>query len=108
VKTLQESSDSVCPEMVILVQVQNLADNCRRHGSREVVRRSRPIGQACLTMLVVALFPAVEHCTRDPELTASLRYMPMLASGVLEDSQLPGDNPCLFCLCHLALLSPKH
>jgi hypothetical protein len=105
VKALQVGSDPVRPEVIVLPQIQDLADYRRRYRSGRVARRSRPISQTGFTMLVKALLPAIESCTRDPEVPACLRNMAMLRFCMLKDSQPPGDEPCLFCFCHLALLS---
>lgn len=107
VKTLQVGSDSVRAEMIVLPLIQKFTDDCRRRGSGCVMRRSGPISQAALTLIVVALRTAVERRTSDLKVSASLRYLSMLAGCELKDFQPPGHDPGLFCFCHAALLSPK-
>ena len=104
---LQLSSDPVRPKVIVLSQVEDLADDRGRRGSRRVVRHSGPIGQAGFPMLLKALFPTVGSGARDAEVPTGLCYMAMLTRGVLQDSQPPGDEPCLFCFCNGALLLPK-
>ena len=46
VKALQVVGDLARAEVVVLPQVQNLADDLRRRGSWRPVRRARPVAQA--------------------------------------------------------------
>src|SRR5688572_17877513 len=69
VKALQIVSDLARPEMIVLPQVQNLADHLPRGGVRRPVRRTWPIVQARRAELVKAPFPLVERPPGNPEVS---------------------------------------
>src|ERR1043165_8625689 len=70
VKPLQVSRDAASPEVIVLTQVEDLADHLPRGGSRRPLRRPRPIAQAGVSVLDATALPLVERFARNPETTA--------------------------------------
>jgi len=60
VKALHVGGDPVRPKVIVLPQIQNLADYRRRCGARRAVRRSRLISQSGFPEPIKAFLPAVE------------------------------------------------
>src|SRR5687767_16035503 len=72
-KPLQVRGDSPGPEVVMLPQVEDFADDLASRGSGRAFWRPRPIAQAGVTLLGVPALPLVERLARDPEAAAHAR-----------------------------------
>ena len=53
--------DPAGAEVIVLPQIQDLADDVARGGSRRPVWRAWPIGEPCLTLRSVSALPAVKR-----------------------------------------------
>jgi hypothetical protein len=71
----QISRDPGWPEVIVLAQIEDLADHIRRGRSRRPLRRPGAIAQARVAVLGVAPLPLVERFSRNPEATADLRHI---------------------------------
>ena len=69
-KPLQIRGDPAGSEVIVLAQVEDLADDLARRGSRRTLRRPGPIAQAGVTMLGMSPLPLVERFPGNPEPTA--------------------------------------
>src|SRR6188768_1470195 len=56
-------------EVVVLPQIQNLADDLARRGRRGAIRATRPVPQARLALRVESSLPPVIGLARDPEMS---------------------------------------
>ena len=78
------------PEMIVLPEIQDLADDVRRGRPRRAMRRPRTIAQACLPVLVEAPFPFVERFPRDAEVAAGARDIALVGRST-QQAPPPGD-----------------
>ena len=65
--------DPTGSEVVVLTQVEDLADHLAWRGSRRSLRRPRPIAQAGVTVLGVTPLPLVERLAGNAEPAADAR-----------------------------------
>src|SRR5262249_5410240 len=72
-EALQVVGDFARAEMVVLPEIQNLAYDVGRRRVRAAKRRSWPIRQASVAVLVVALLPLVEGLSGNAEVPAGAR-----------------------------------
>jgi hypothetical protein len=63
----QVCGDAACPEVVVLPQVKDLADDLTRRRARRATRRPRAIAEAGVPVLYAAPSPFVERLARNPE-----------------------------------------
>ena len=73
--------DPAGAEVILLAQIQDLADDLRRRGARRPVRRRGAIAQPRLAVGPVPLLPLVVGLARDAEVAAGLRHGPVLAAA---------------------------
>jgi hypothetical protein len=67
VEPLQVGRDPARPEVVVLAQVEDLADHLPRRRSRRPLRRPRAVAQASLTVVGVTPLPFVERLPGNAE-----------------------------------------
>jgi hypothetical protein len=103
VEALQVSRNSSCPEVIVLPQIQDLADYRTGGCPRRVVRCAWPVSQTGFTEFIKTTLPAVERCPRYSEVSTGLRNVPWLFLCVFKDSQPPGQ--ILACSAFVMLLS---
>ena len=60
-ESVQVRCDPGRPEVIVLAQIEDLADHLARRGSRRSLRRPRPIAQPGVTVLRVSPLPLVER-----------------------------------------------
>jgi len=72
-KACQIGRDAPRAKMIVLSQVQNLADDLRRRRARRDMGRPGAIAQPGLAALVETSFPLVERLARDAEMPTSAR-----------------------------------
>jgi hypothetical protein len=58
---MQVCRDAAGSEMIVLAQVENLADDLARRGAGRMPRRSRPVAEAGVPVLGVPFPPFVER-----------------------------------------------
>lgn len=75
------------PEVVVLAQVHDRADDLGARGPRAPAAPGRAVPQACFAELVVAPFPAVEAGSRNAVLPAGLRDVAADFLSVPQDRQ---------------------
>jgi hypothetical protein len=75
-KALQVVRNLARTEVVVLPEVQQLADDLRRGGARRPVRRPGAVAQACLAVIGEPPFPLVKRLPGDAEVSAGPRHMP--------------------------------
>jgi hypothetical protein len=63
----QVRCDAACSEVVVLPQIEDLADHLTRRRARRALRRPRTIAQADVPVLGAPPFPFVERLARNPE-----------------------------------------
>jgi hypothetical protein len=69
-ESLQVRGDPGRPEVIMLAQMEDLADHLARRGSRRSLWRPRPIAQSGVTVLDVSTLPLVERFPGNAESTA--------------------------------------
>jgi len=74
---MQIRRDPAWSEVIVLAQVENLADHLACRRSRRSLRGPRPIAQARVTVLRVPLLPLVERFPGDSEPTADSCDIPL-------------------------------
>jgi hypothetical protein len=67
VKAIQIIGNLSWAELVVLSQIQNLADDVGRSGPGRVMRCPSSVGESAITVLGVALSPFVERLSRNPK-----------------------------------------
>jgi hypothetical protein len=77
--------DPAGTEVILLAQIQDLADDLRRGRARASLRRAWAINEPRLSVALKAPFPLVVGLARDPEVAAGVRHRPVLSRGVLQD-----------------------
>ena len=60
-ESVQVRGDPGRPEVIVLAQIEDLADHLARRGSRRSVRRPRAIAQPGITVFRVSPLPLVER-----------------------------------------------
>jgi hypothetical protein len=70
-ESVQIRRDPAWSEVIVLAQVENLADHLACRRSRRSLWPPRPIAQAGVTVLGVSPLPFVERLPRSPEPTAN-------------------------------------
>src|SRR5262245_20339713 len=70
VEPVQIRRDPPCSEVIVLAQVEDLADDLARGRSRRPLRCPRPIAQAGVSVLGVASLPFVKRLPGNPEAPA--------------------------------------
>ena len=70
---VQIRGDPAGSEVIVLAQVEDLADHLASRRSRRSLRRPRPIAQAGVTVLGVSPLPLVERFPGNPEPPADPR-----------------------------------
>jgi hypothetical protein len=98
-KPRQVIGDPARAKVVVLPQIQDLADDVVRGGSRHSTRRPRPVAQTGVAMLDEPAPPLVERFSRNPEPTARARNIAD-RGGMLHDLRPPDRHPNLLCLRH--------
>jgi hypothetical protein len=66
-EAMQVRRDSAWSEVIVLAQIENLADHLPRRGSRRSLRRPWPIAQPGVTVLGVSPLPLVERLPGNSE-----------------------------------------
>jgi hypothetical protein len=70
VEAMQVHRDPAGSEVIVLAQVEDLADHLTSGRSWRSLRRPRPIAQAGVSVLGMATLPLVERLPGNPEPTA--------------------------------------
>ena len=86
--------------MVILSEVENLADDLLGCRVRTSMGPPRPIAEASVAVLGKPAFPFVERLPGNPEVPAGSRNLARFLAGMLQNLQSPGYEPFLLCLRH--------
>src|SRR4030095_14151564 len=60
-ESVQVRGDPGRPEVIVLAQIEDLADHLARRGSRRSLWRPRPIAQSGITVLDVSPLPLIER-----------------------------------------------
>lgn len=87
-EAVQVRRDLARPEVIVLPQVENLADDLTRGRSRRPQRRARTVAQAGAAVLGVTPLPFVEGLARNPESPAHTGDVP-LVGGLPQHQQPP-------------------
>jgi hypothetical protein len=75
---VQVGRDPACAEVIVLAEVENLADDLSRGGSRRPLQYTVPITQSGVSVFDVTSLPFVGCFPRDPEPTACSRDVPFV------------------------------
>lgn len=67
VESTQVGRDPASSEVIVLAQIQDLADHLASGRARRMLRRPRTIAQASVTVLGVSLPPLVRRFAKHPE-----------------------------------------
>src|SRR5689334_10858267 len=105
VKAFQVVGDHARAEVIVLPQIQNLADHLPRGGAGRSVRRARPIVQAGRATRVKAPFPLVKGLSGDPEMATGSRHIAGGLASPLQHLEPPGPQPRLLNLRHRVSVS---
>jgi len=100
VKPLQIVRDLAGSKVIVLPQVQNLADDVPACGAWRSVRRARPIVQARRAKFVKTPFPFVKGLPRNPEMATGVRHIAGGLAGLLQHPEPPRPQPLLLCFRH--------
>ena len=98
VKPLQVIGNLARAEVVVLPEVEDLADDLCRRRPRRAVRRPGPVRQSGITVLVIPPSPFVERLSGNPEMPAGARH-------VAGTSRPPGASSGASWLTAFALIS---
>src|SRR5438309_7808409 len=104
VVALQVHRDLQRAEVVVLTQIDDLADDIGAGGSRAATRPRRAVAQAGITELRVAPLPAVKAGPRDAVVAAGQRDVAGDFLGVPEDRQAVGHGAQVLSFDHWDLL----
>ena len=85
VKALQVVGDFARPEVVLLPQIQDLADDVWRCGPRAPVGDARTVAQRGVAAVGVPLFPLIESLAGNAEMPAGVGHVPVLGCRVLQE-----------------------
>src|ERR1700720_339791 len=99
-KPLQIVRDLAWTKMVVLPQVQQLADDLRRGGAWRPVRRPCSVAQARLAVFSEPPFPLVECLPGDAEVSAGPRHIPRAFLRLPQHLEPPRRQPDLVSLGH--------
>jgi hypothetical protein len=98
-KSLQVGRDPAGSEVIVLPEIDDLADDVVGRRSRHATRRPRAVAQPGVPVLAEPPSPFVERFPRDPESTARPRDIAR-RRGMLQYLRPPGRDPKLLCLRH--------
>jgi hypothetical protein len=99
------AGDPTGSKVIAFSQIQDLGDHRTRRSFREVIRNTRSVAQAGLTVVFVAGSPFVEGFARKAEVAARPGNASGQIAGLPQELQTPGNHSIQFVLVHG--LSPR-
>ncbi len=100
VEALQVRGDAASPEMVVLAQVEHLADDLGGRGMRKGSGDPRLVHQTPVPELLVTPFPLVERLPGDPEMPTCPGHVAVSVRGERQEPQPPRHLADLLCFRH--------
>src|SRR5690606_13494926 len=101
VEPLQVRRDAAWPEVIVLAQIQDLADDLPRGGARRPMRRPWAVAESRVAVLGVPSLPLVEGLPGAAVPAADTRHIPF-GGRLAQDFQPPRHEPGLLTFRHPA------
>ena len=95
VKSAQVVRDLTGAKVIVLPQIQSLADDLARRGRGRPIRSARPVPQTGLALRVKPTFPSVVGLARDPEPPTCRRDIPGTGRRLPDHPDSPRPQPHL-------------